>query len=49
MKQEVTSFFEDDEVVIINDEYNCHFKVMSSRNIIQSPLKRWNMYFRDHH
>lgn len=39
MKPKVTSFFEDEEVAIIDGEYNGHFKVVSSRNIIQSPDK----------
>jgi hypothetical protein len=40
MKPKVTSFFEDndnDEVVIIDYEYSGRFKVVSSRNITQSP------------
>lgn len=40
MKQEMKSFFEDnDEVIILDHEYSGRFKVVSSRNIIQSPLK----------
>ncbi|MGR6831000.1 hypothetical protein [Aliivibrio wodanis] len=40
MKTKVTSFFDDDdEVVIIDYEYNGRFKVVSSRNIVQSPDK----------
>ena len=36
----MTRFFdEDEEVAIIDGEYNGHFKVVSSRNIIQSPDK----------
>ena len=36
----MTTFFNvDDEVGIIDGEYNGHFKVVSSRNIIQSPNK----------
>jgi hypothetical protein len=46
MKQEMKSFFEDnDEVIILDHEYSGRFKVVSSRNIIQSPLKDGSCIF----